>query len=43
MTIGRSLDFDIAIQRIRDVNPGEPLILSITDIHHNLPGRWSDT
>ena len=31
-------DLDIAIQRIRDVNPGEPSILSITDIYHNLPG-----
>lgn len=29
------LDLDIAIQRIRDVNPGEPSILLITDIHHN--------
>jgi PKHD-type hydroxylase len=24
-------------------NPDEPLILSITDMRHNLPGRWSDT
>jgi PKHD-type hydroxylase len=37
------LDLDIAIQRIRDVNPGEPSILSITDIYHNLLGRWSGT
>ena len=37
------LDLDIAIQRIRDVDPGDPSILSITDIYHNLLGRWSDT
>ena len=36
-------DLDIAIQGIRDVDPGEPSILSIIDIYHNLLGRWSDT
>jgi PKHD-type hydroxylase len=37
------LDLDIAIQRIRDVDPGDPSSLSITDIYYNLMGRWSDT
>ena len=37
------LNLDIVIQRIRDVDPGDPSILSITDIYHNLLGRWSDT
>ena len=37
------LYLDIAIQRIQDVDPGDPSILSIIDIYHNLLGRWSDT
>jgi PKHD-type hydroxylase len=37
------LDLDIAIRRIRGVDPGDPSILSITAIYHNLLGRWSDT
>jgi PKHD-type hydroxylase len=37
------LDLDIAIQRTRDVNPGDPSILSITGIYHNFLRRWSNT
>jgi predicted 2-oxoglutarate/Fe(II)-dependent dioxygenase YbiX len=36
-------DLDIAIQRIRDVTPADPSILSITGIYHNFLGRWSST
>jgi PKHD-type hydroxylase C-terminal domain len=35
------LYLDIAIRGIRDVNPGDPSIFSITDIYHNLPGDGS--
>jgi PKHD-type hydroxylase len=37
------LDPDIVTQRIRDADPRDPPILSITVIHHDLLRRWSDT
>ena len=37
------LDLDIAIHRIRNVNPDDPSILSLTGIYHNLLRRWSET
>lgn len=37
------LDLDIAIQRIRKVNPDDASILPLTGIYHNLLRRWSET
>lgn len=37
------LDLDIAIQRIRNVNPDDASILPLTGIYHNLLRRWSET
>src|SRR5947208_1503007 len=37
------LDLDIAIHRIRNANPDDPSILSLTGIYHNLLRRWSET
>ena len=37
------LDLDIAIHRIRNANPDDPSILSLTGVYHNLLRRWSET
>ncbi len=36
-------DLDIAIQRMRKLNPDDASILPLTGIHHNLLRRWSET
>jgi PKHD-type hydroxylase len=37
------LDLDIAIQRIRKVNPDDASIIPLTGVYHNLLRRWSET